>query len=158
MLSNQPALIQFVLKLQQIRRMMKTGYRISVLFILLAAFSCAADHAVDDAYAQVLALHDEVMPQMSTMSGLEMTLQEIVKDSTISQSGLDSLQQCLKALGDAEEGMWEWMNQFKKPETGTDKNEALRYLETKKESIKMVGTAMASSMESAQKLVDQYKK
>lgn len=137
---------------------MKTGYQIGVLFLLMAVFSCQEDHAIENAYAQVLALHDEVMPQMSTMSGLEMTLQEIVKDSTISQSGLDSLQSCLKQLGDAEEGMWEWMNQFKKPEAGTDKSEALRYLDDKKESIRVVGEAMTSSMESAQKLVDQYKK
>lgn len=136
---------------------MKNGWLALALLVWMGFTGCQPDNTVEKAFTEVMALHDEVMPQMSTLSGLEMTLQEVVKDSTLTATAQDSIQQCLKQLGEAEEGMWEWMNQFKKPEMD-DKNEALRYLEEKKESIKTVGDAMHSSMEAAQKLVDAYKK
>ena len=124
---------------------------------IMGAMACHSDDAVEQTYAEVLAMHDEVMPKMSTLSGLEMTIQETVKDSTYSQFALDSLHRSLDQLGMAEEAMWEWMNQFKKPED-TDKEAALRYLSEKKMSINQVGEAMNSSMESAQALIDRYKK
>ena len=85
-------------------------------------------------YESVMAVHDEVMPEMSTMNKLKRRIKKV--DPSSSQS-LD----LLKRLEDADEGMMSWMAEFKlnKKASATDQ---VKYLKQEKVRINKVSEEM----------------
>ena len=96
-----------------------------------------------------MAIHDEVMPLMSDMQQLRGQL-------TSRMNGLDSLDQipireAVQDLQKGEDMMWDWMNQYKKPNLETDTARA--YLEHQKSAINQVAEQMKQAIQTAKKQI-----
>jgi hypothetical protein len=122
------------------------------IFLSLLAFSACKENqkttetAQNQLYEEVMAIHDQVMPEMTTILNLKKDLKAIEKPET-----KDIILQQVKELNDADEAMMTWMAAFKVPE---DKTQEEAYLILEKEKIKQVSDLMYASMDRAKKLID----
>jgi formate dehydrogenase maturation protein FdhE len=108
---------------------------------------------------EVMAVHDAVMPEMSTINRLSRTLRPLVKEK-MSEDEQEILLDALKNLQQADEGMMNWMADFHNNldvlRDSMDHQAIMSYLGAEFEKIKVVDTQMRSSIETGKKLVDQY--
>ncbi|HHL51879.1 MAG TPA: hypothetical protein ENJ39_00755 [Flammeovirgaceae bacterium] len=92
------------------------------LVILLWGIACARQTATDSdcatlacqrqqAYDQVMAVHDEVMARMPQLDSLAGLLKERLNTPTDSLQAVE-VQQALTALEAADQAMWDWMHGF----------------------------------------------
>lgn len=97
------------------------------------------DEATELLYADVMRVHDEVMPKM----------EEIQEYKTEMELELDEkADYILKELEKADEAMMVWMREFKTPES-LPQEERQTYLESEKIKIENVKTMMLNSLEMA---------
>lgn len=97
-------------------------------------------------YKEVIRIHDDVMPKMSEIHRLKKKLRTKMKtDSTADHS---TVLAALKQLDDADDGMMDWMAELKVPENDPEKT---TYLNEQMVAIKKVRDDMLSSIENAQK-------
>ena len=127
---------------------------LSVLTFLLLIFACKekqTDIVINNSplYDKVMAIHDKVMPEMTTIHALKRDLKAIEKPET-----KDIIIKNIIALDNADEAMMRWMADFKVPE---DKSQEAEYLKKEKEVIQSVGDQMYASIHQAQKLLDSLK-
>lgn len=127
---------------------------LSVLTFLLLIFACKekqTDIVINNSplYDKVMAIHDKVMPEMTTIHALKRDLKAIEKPET-----KDIIIKNIIALDNADEAMMSWMADFKVPE---DKSQEAEYLKKEKEVIQSVGDQMYASIHQAQKLLDSLK-
>ena len=127
---------------------------LSVLTFLLLIFACKekqTDIVINNSplYDKVMAIHDKVMPEMTTIHALKRDLKAIEKPET-----KDIIIKNIIALDNADEAMMSWMADFKVPE---DKSQEAEYLKKEKEVIQSVSDQMYASIHQAQKLVDSLK-
>lgn len=125
--------------------------RYFIFLSLLIFSSCkekqnSSETAQNKLYDEVMAIHDQVMPEMTTIHNLKKDLKAIEKPET-----KDIILQQVKELNDADEAMMTWMAAFKVPE---DKTQEDAYLLLEKEKIKQVSDLMYASMDRAKKLID----
>lgn len=141
-----------------------------ILFLSLIVVSCKQVNTEETAIetdatselvsmeAQVMALHDEVMPKMQEITKLQTTLRSYKNEATETPEGkiayphgLDMIMGDLKL---AEQGMWDWMKAY----SDTKANLAPDQLESfyKKEllSITKVKTDMNTAIEKGQAWID----
>ncbi len=132
---------------------------------LALLFGCQSDNSDDSTmqrqsvsdeleplYDEVMTIHDEVMPEMKTLTQLQEQMS--VKLDTLRQQtpiDHDALQQANRVLGNlnrAEDAMWSWMHDFSKldsvPETDHE-----RFLLMEKSSALSMKELMLSSIASA---------
>ena len=95
---------------------------------------------VEKLHDEIMVVHDEVMPEMSTIHKLKRT----VGRSDLNESLQDSLETMLET---ASEAMMEWMAQYDKPSSGDSLQ--LLYLEDQLVKIKQVSEQMKSSIQIA---------
>lgn len=132
-----------------------------IFCILLCIISCKQNHdhhhhdqhahntsvdAESPLYKEVMAIHDAVMPEMTTIHNLKKAL-KAAKDDSNNEIVLDHI----KMLDDADEAMMTWMADFKTPE---DTTAAKVYLNAEKVKIQAVSDLMAKSILSSNKLLD----
>ncbi len=123
-----------------------------LIFLFLLIFSAckekqkSAETEQNQLYKEVMAIHDQVMPEITTIHNLKKDLKAIEKPET-----KDIILQQVKELNDADEAMMTWMAAFKVPE---DKTQEEAYLLLEKEKIKQVSDLMYASMDRAKKLID----
>lgn len=127
---------------------------LSVLTFLLLIFACKekqTDIVINNSplYDKVMAIHDKVMPEMTTIHALKRDLKAIEKPET-----KDIIIKNIIALDNADEAMMSWMADFKVPE---DKSQEAEYLKKEKEVIQSVSDQMYASIHQAQKLLDSLK-
>ena len=127
---------------------------LSVLTFLLLIFACKEKQTdivinISPLYDKVMAIHDNVMPEMTTIHALKRDLKAIEKPET-----KDIIIKNIIALDNADEAMMSWMADFKVPE---DKSQEAEYLKKEKEVIQSVGDQMYASIHQAQKLLDSLK-
>lgn len=127
---------------------------LSVLTFLLLIFACKekqTDIVINNSplYDKVMAIHDKVMPEMTTIHALKRDLKAIEKPET-----KDIIIKNIIALDNADEAMMRWMADFKVPE---DKSQEAEYLKKEKEVIQSVSDQMYASIHQAQKLLDSLK-
>ena len=127
---------------------------LSVLAFLLLIFACKEKPTEvvkknSPLYDEVMAIHDKVMPEMSTIHSLKRELKSIEKPET-----RDVIIKKIIALDNADEAMMSWMADFKVPE---DHDKEAEYLNNEKEAIQMVSDQMYSSIRQAQILLDSLK-
>ena len=83
--------------------------RLSLFFLsLLLFFSCQENPKDSQQYAQmsrILAIHDEVMPKMSTIAKLSSELKPLIKEDSLAKEKFDNLVH-------AHEEMMNWMQAF----------------------------------------------
>ncbi len=125
--------------------------RLTLLLLLLIFYSCkekqkATETAQNPLHEEVMAIHDQVMPEMTTIHNLKKDLKAIEKPET-----KEIILNQIKELNDADEAMMAWMAAFKVPE---DKTLEGAYLLLEKEKIKQVSDMMYSSMDRAKKMID----
>ncbi|NNK89583.1 MAG: hypothetical protein HKO89_03165, partial [Saprospiraceae bacterium] len=112
--------------------------RISLLFIILAAaVSCQTNSKnpeVQKLFDEVMVIHDEVMPEMSTLNKLKRQIRKI------SGNNEESLAM-IKGIEDADEAMMSWMAQFK-PDKSKTIEEQKAYLIKEKVNIQKVSDQM----------------
>ena len=121
---------------------------LSILF-LLGFTSCSGGKDIEAMDREILVLHDEVMPLMVDMKKKRTLLEE--KSMGIDSTQMATFRDAIRDLKIAEDGMWDWMNQYKKPEIPSD--EALKYLENQKETIQQVSESMKKSLSHAEDLL-----
>ncbi len=125
-----------------------------ISFFCLSIFlSTACQHQKTEQekmYTTVMDIHDNVMPEMSTIQRLRKKLKAI-DTSLVKTPTYPSILTHLNALDQADEGMMSWMAEFSNPTPETDEATALAYLKNEKDRITKVRDQMLESIASAKK-------
>lgn len=128
----------------------KVEILIAIAFLSIIT-ACNQKNRVEKLKAEVMAIHDEVMPEMGTLMNLQKELKDKISDlDTTDKSMADSLRRLVKQLEEADEAMMQWMRNYKDPSPEMSEEKALEYLESKKESITEVKNKINASKAAAQ--------
>lgn len=125
----------------------------SILFISLMTifFSCKKEFATQEiktSYESVMAVHDEVMPKISKIQRYKKKLRKLDnKDNQVKS--------LIKNLSDADDGMMDWMAEFKLDQT-TSSKEQMIYLKNEQIRINKVSVDMLSSIDAARKYLENH--
>ena len=85
---------------------------------------------------EVMQIHDEVMPSMGSLMNLQKQLKERISEIDSSQlQKKKALSLLVTDLEEADEAMMQWMRTYQEPSEEMSKEEALAYLEKKKQEI-----------------------
>jgi len=95
--------------------------------------------------SQVLAIHDEVMPEMGNIHAAKKQLRNVMNE-TQNDSLITKILQLIDNLEKADEGMMDWMGKWDVPEKDPEKT---NYLQAEKNKITKVKVDMLSSIEAA---------
>jgi len=122
---------------------MKINIQLVSLFTLLV-FSCKPDLSnpeVEKLYKEVMVIHDEVMPEISTIHKLKKKIRKSDGESEVSLS-------LIKELDDADESMMSWMSDFGKFRSMDDASseEKIAYLNSEKKKISEVSRIMKKAI------------
>jgi len=123
---------------------------LSVIIILscnLDQKSGEAEYALKKLHTEVMDIHDDVMPKMSSINKLERQLKQKLKDPEVPKK--DTIQQLVYQLEEADEAMMNWMSAFKKPDYANFEA-AQKLYASEKEKIKVVRDKMNSTISKAQ--------
>jgi len=122
-------------------------------FAIFWASSCQPKKSArEKLYIEVMEIHDDVMPEMSTIHRLKKQLKAI--DTTIVKSpDYPTILTHLNLLEKADEGMMGWMAEFDNPAPNAEEPIALDYLEKEKIKISEVRDQMRKSILSAQTIL-----
>lgn len=128
------------------------------LFILATLLGgCSAKATEEKQWEEVMAIHDEVMPKMSSINRLSRTLRDYIEQTdSIPAEQRQRLEAGIQQLQSADEQMWEWMNNLKQLDglrEEMDHAAILNYLATQKEAIETVRQSMETAIDQGEKLV-----
>lgn len=125
----------------------------SIGFVLLAVlFAQCKDKTpqeieLDKLFDEVMTIHDDVMPKTAVIHRLKKKL----KNQT-NEDNLAPVTMAIKQLDNADEGMMEWMADFKKPK-GKSFEDAKTYLNSEKDKITVVKKDILSAIAVAEELI-----
>lgn len=127
-------------------------------FICIILFiSCKGEPAWKSTEAEVIDLHDEVMPHIGLMKRQQRELQQIDP----AQTGDDELiSQAHRDLVKGDSLMWWWMEQYVRTDLLVDSlsdEEIERYLQRQKIFVTEVNHSMKHAMKQADALLEKYK-
>lgn len=124
---------------------MRFVFKYLLVLSLFASLACQSEKKdeVEDLKEEVIAIHDEVMPLMGDLKSLKkeadtLTEQLTMEDSVVHEQRIDELKALSQQLDHAFDGMFVWMRQFKTPEEGVEKPEAIDYLLDQKVKVEKV--------------------
>jgi hypothetical protein len=123
-----------------------------ILIIGLTFASCGNKDQVSELKAEVMAIHDEVMPEMGNLRKVRKQL--ISLSETKDSVEAEELSQLAEDIELANESMMEWMRNFEPLFEGTPE-EKTDYLKAQKESIAEVKEKMLSALEAGQKALSE---
>lgn len=124
-----------------------------ILLFAVFGYSCKQENKVEKMKAEVMAVHDDVMPEMGNLMNLKSQLKEKISslDSLEGLANLEELNLLIQNLEEADEAMMDWMRNYKDPSGEMTEDQALEYLKEKIKSIKEVkqkiNTSKAEAME-----------
>ena len=127
-------------------------YTIVLILGLLFFNSCKQEFAsteIETSYKSVMQVHDEVMPEITTINKLQKQLKPYKESSSVAAELIDRLES-------AEDGMMDWMAEFKLNKSA-DKKIQVDYLKKEQTRINKVSQDMKSSISMAQAFLDQSK-
>lgn len=108
--------------------------------------------------AEVMVIHDEVMPKMNDINDLSAQLREIrsnvVEDEngkSVSPEGLDD---ALKSLKLAEQAMWDWMKAYSDTKATLQEDQLKPFYEKEMEKITKVRQDMLDAIQKAQTWIE----
>lgn len=120
----------------------------------------SAQDSSAEQWEDIMAVHDEVMPKMSDMNRISRELREYAEQHPdMPAERREKIESTVRELSEAEEGMWEWMNQapqqYKKlREEGS--GEALdQFLEEQQAVIDKVRKNILQAIEDGEKLLSE---
>ena len=105
-------------------------------------------------YDQVMEIHDEVMPEMSTINKLERQLKRKL-ETMESQDSIIMVKGTVKRLGEAGESMMDWMHQLDIPGSNVSDEEAIAYLKEEKLKISSVSSRMKTAIQSGKAIMEE---
>ena len=123
---------------------------IFVFICLISLFSSCREKSTLE--QEVIAIHDEVMPKLGELNKDRRNLQDLLK-STEDESVKTEILSAITALEKADDGMMEWLSDWKVP---SDPELQKAYLDKEMIRIKKVKTDMLESMKNAKLLKDKY--
>lgn len=126
--------------------------RILILFAVIAVFSACREKSQLE--IEVIAIHDEVMPKMGDLHVAKKGLRKMIKSGAHKPIEKDILQ-LISNLEAADEGMMDWMHNWKVP---AEDPEMTAYLKEEKVKITQVKNDMNSSLDEANKFLTKWKK
>ena len=111
---------------------------------------CTSDECLKkQAYDDVIAVHDEVMPKMSYISELKGQIEERL-NTTADSLVIASWQELMVNLDVADEAMWVWMRQFNSDLEEVAIDEAMAYLKEEQEKIDEVARKINEAITAAE--------
>ncbi|AYQ33181.1 hypothetical protein [Runella sp. SP2] len=146
---------------------MKISYVFMGGFGILAACSNPQKDQATKLEKEVMMIHDAVMPKMGELISLESAISKRIAQldsitqsnpsDTSSQSSLKKAFQLSGQLKKADDGMMDWMHQYKGDSLKKlAPEEAIKALTQEKIKIEQVSDDMLKSMEDAQKYLKQF--
>ena len=99
------------------------------------------------AFDEMMEVHDEVMPEISTINALSRKLKEKIAASG-NQDSLIMMKATLTRLEEAEEGMMDWMPKLDVPKKDIEDAKAIAYMKKEKEKISIVSNNMKKAIQS----------
>ncbi len=117
---------------------------------------------LDTLQQQIMALHDNIMPQMSTIVNLRSqtnTIIDSLKPLKNQNQAIDSLQNNIQALNQADTQMMEWMYQYNeksKKFDETDSTQLQKMLDYQLNAIIYVKNTMKESIDLSNKHLQKY--
>ena len=129
-------------------------YRIMRFFVtlLITAMilpSCMWGKSEETLYDEVMEVHDEAMAKMDAIYQLKRDLKS--KADSISDDGKLRIENAIRQLDSADEGMRTWMHDFNPVKDGMGDEAYYNYLESELEKIKKVREDIANALERAAK-------
>ena len=128
-----------------------------VLFLLfLFSLGACTNDDIQKMHDEVMAIHDEVMPRMSEIATYRDKVEERLSlpDSSLS-SAREELENGLRELAAAKQGMVSWMQNYEKPDEDMGRESALAYLSEQKDAISKVKTDIEGSINLAKLLLNE---
>ena len=111
---------------------------------------CTTDECLkQQAYDNVIAVHDEVMPKMSYVSELKGKIEQRMNASTDSLV-IATWQELMVNLDVADEAMWVWMRQFNSDLEEVAIDEAMAYLKAEQQKIDDVARKINEAIAAAE--------
>lgn len=118
--------------------------------LVLTVPSCTSNREVDRKHDRIIVIHDEVMPMMPELRKLEKALLDTLAKDTALES---SWHAAALELKQAQDMMWAWMNQYRKPEHAGKEN--MDYLAEQERAIIKVSSQMHEARKTALKILTQ---
>ena len=116
-----------------------------IFFLILPIFLITACKEKSNLEAEVIAIHDEVMPKMGDIHVAKKQLRKLMGEGT-SDSLKTEILELISDLEKADEGMMDWMDKWDVP---TEEPAMTAYLEKEKIKITKVKEDMLNSIEAA---------
>lgn len=136
-----------------------------LLMVPIFMFSCgeATPEEIEEntLHESLYAVHDEVMPEMSTINRISRGLRKVKESTKLDSLQRNQFQSALTNLEKADEGMMDWMHNYKKPSKWRGEKtheEIMDYLNVEMEKISSVKQLMESSIKEGQTLLDAFEK
>ena len=119
------------------------------LLSLLLFFGCTPE--TEKLHSEVMAIHDEVMPHMDDIMKETSRLKGLKENETDSLKRI-RIDEALVQLKNADEGMMQWMRQFKPGEYENDEEALINYYKAEKERIEEVRIATDQALENSKSI------
>lgn len=122
-------------------------------------FSCGENKSERDMlHEEVMDIHDEVMPEMSSLRRLTKALEQ--RADSLAAAGMDSaaLQSILmtaKEVDSAKKGMMDWMYEFRAPDEDVSDSAAIVYYNEQKVLITNVKDDMLSAKSNGERVLEE---
>lgn len=123
--------------------------RFILIIFIVSLIQCKSDQAnpqVDKLYKEVMIVHDEVMPETTTIHNLKKSIKSLPEIDSFGYS-------LIKELDDADEEMMSWMSDFSHYRNIKDSKDSVKIEYLKSEFVKIsdVSKSMKSSIARAKK-------
>ncbi len=133
--------------------MYKSLFFISIVFLI----SCRGNmknKKLDKLFQETMVIHDDIMPEMSTIHRSKKKIRKILESTTDSLTKVQ-LMDGIKFLELADDAMMNWMENFEKPKDDAPFEESKKYLLYEKEKIKQVKNMMVDAIKTAKDLTNE---
>jgi len=128
---------------------------ITIAILSMFAYACNQKDRVEKLKTEVMAVHDEVMPEMDNLMNLKKQLENRILTLDSAGANTDEIKRFVQNLVEADEAMMDWMRNYKDPSPEMSEGQALEYLQDKMESIKEVKRKINSSKAAAETALNQ---
>ena len=139
------------------------SFKYTILILTALFFSCGNNQKSNneklekDLYDEVIGIHDEVMPKMSTLLSLESQIKEkilgIDSADVVAIKEIQILNVQISELQDADEAMMQWMRNFQVDQEGWSHDSVMSYLENEKKTISLVRDQMLEVIDESEELL-----
>ncbi len=108
---------------------------------------------VEEKKAEVIAIHDEVMPKMGQLKSYQNQLS--AEAEGMEAQAAEAFIQAARKCEEAYEGMFVWMRQFDASLEGMSEEESVAYLEEQREKVVVVNEDIKKALSEAELLLEE---